>query len=63
MQGVIVEIARSLCVAHPSARKKEQTEDGDLSEDIEQLFELTRIIVLVLSGMLFGHIDHRQQRS
>ncbi|CAJ2506869.1 Uu.00g080550.m01.CDS01 [Anthostomella pinea] len=52
VQGVIVEIARALCVAHPSARKKEQTEDGDLSEDIEQLFELTRIIVLVLSGLL-----------
>ncbi|KAI0378753.1 ARM repeat-containing protein [Hypomontagnella monticulosa] len=52
VQGVIVEIARALCVAHPSARKKEQAEDGDLSEDIEQLFELTRIIVLVLSGLL-----------
>ncbi|RYO73604.1 hypothetical protein DL766_000495 [Monosporascus sp. MC13-8B] len=52
VQGVIVEIARALCVAHPSARKKEQPDDGDLSEDIEQLFELTRIIVLVLSGLL-----------
>ncbi|OTA94498.1 hypothetical protein M434DRAFT_394646 [Hypoxylon sp. CO27-5] len=52
VQGVIVEIARALCVAHPSARKEEQADDGDLSEDIEQLFELTRIIVLVLSGLL-----------
>ncbi|KAI1409551.1 ARM repeat-containing protein [Hypoxylon sp. FL1857] len=52
VQGVIVEIARALCVAHPSARKQEQPDDGDLSEDIEQLFELTRIIVLVLSGLL-----------
>ncbi|KAL7626024.1 hypothetical protein AAE478_002793 [Parahypoxylon ruwenzoriense] len=52
VQGVIVEIARALCVAHPSARKHEQPEDGDLTEDIEQLFELTRIIVLVLSGLL-----------
>ncbi|KAI1093332.1 ARM repeat-containing protein [Rostrohypoxylon terebratum] len=52
VQGVIVEIARALCVAHPSARKQEQPEDGDLSEDIEQLFELTRITVLVLSGLL-----------
>ncbi|KAI1856989.1 uncharacterized protein JN550_013520 [Neoarthrinium moseri] len=52
VQGVIVEIARALCVAHPSARKQEQPESGDLSEDIEQLFELTRIIVLVLSGLL-----------
>ncbi|KAI2642573.1 armadillo-type protein [Xylaria nigripes] len=52
VQNVIVEIARALCVAHPSARKKGQAEEGDLSEDIEQLFELTRIIVLVLSGLL-----------
>jgi HEAT repeat-containing protein 5 len=52
VQGVIVDIARALCVAHPSARKREEPEDGDLSEDIEQLFELTRIIVLVLSGLL-----------
>jgi hypothetical protein len=52
VQGVIVEIARALCVAHPSARKKGQPEEGDLTEDIEQLFELTRIIVLVLSGLL-----------
>lgn len=52
VQSVIVEIARALCVAHPSARKQNQPDDNDLSEDIEQLFELTRIIVLVLSGML-----------
>ncbi|KAH8160911.1 hypothetical protein CIB48_g7338 [Xylaria polymorpha] len=52
VQGVIVEIARALCVAHPSARKQGQPDEGDLSEDIEQLFELTRIIVLVLSGLL-----------
>ncbi|KAI8953934.1 armadillo-type protein [Xylaria longipes] len=52
VQGVIVEIARALCVAHPSARKQGQADEGDLSEDIEQLFELTRIIVLVLSGLL-----------
>ncbi|KAI8634633.1 armadillo-type protein [Xylariaceae sp. FL1651] len=52
VQSVIVEIARGLCVAHPSARKQGQAEEGDLTEDIEQLFELTRIIVLVLSGLL-----------
>ncbi|KAK5631761.1 hypothetical protein RRF57_007475 [Xylaria bambusicola] len=52
VQSVIVEIARALCIAHPSARKNAQAEEGDLSEDIEQLFELTRIIVLVLSGLL-----------
>jgi hypothetical protein len=52
VQGVIVHIARGLCIAHPSATKKEEAETGDLSEDIEQLFELTRIIVLVLAGLL-----------
>lgn len=51
VQMVIVEIARSMCVTHPSARR-DSAEEGDLSEDIDQLFELTRIIVLVLSGML-----------
>ncbi|KAL2156266.1 hypothetical protein VTH82DRAFT_1011 [Thermothelomyces myriococcoides] len=52
VQGVIVEIARDLCLAHPAARKHEEADNGELSEDIEQLFELTRIIVLVLSGLL-----------
>lgn len=51
VQGVIVEIARAMCVAHPAARKRED-ENDELSADIEQLFELTRIIVLVLSGLL-----------
>ena len=50
VQSVIVQIARGLCINHPST--SEDTEDGDLSEDIEQLFELTRIIVLVLAGLL-----------
>lgn len=52
VQGVIVQIARRLCISHPSATKSEEIEDGDLSEDIDQLFELTRIIVLVLTGIL-----------
>lgn len=51
VQSVIVDIARALCVSHPSARRH-GSEEGDLSEDIDQLFELTRIIVLVLSGVL-----------
>ncbi|KAJ4141040.1 hypothetical protein NW768_000247 [Fusarium equiseti] len=51
IQGVIVEIARSLCIAHPSARRHAH-EEGDLSDDIDQLFELTRIIILVLTGLL-----------
>ncbi|KAF4958142.1 hypothetical protein FSARC_11091 [Fusarium sarcochroum] len=51
VQGVIVEIASILCIAHPSARRH-ATEEGDLSDDIDQLFELTRIIILVLTGLL-----------
>ncbi|GAO13879.1 uncharacterized protein UV8b_03888 [Ustilaginoidea virens] len=51
IQRVIVDVARALCVRHPSARRQADDE-GDLSEDIDQLFELTRIIVLVLSGLV-----------
>ncbi|KAH6624733.1 armadillo-type protein [Chaetomium sp. MPI-SDFR-AT-0129] len=61
VQGVIVEIARGLCLAHPAARKQDDADNGELSEDIEQLFELTRIIVLVLSGLLPGLSDSPQQ--
>ncbi|PMD28615.1 ARM repeat-containing protein [Hyaloscypha hepaticicola] len=60
VQGVIVQIARGLCISHPSATKAEAAEDGDLSEDIEQLFELTRIIVLVLAGLLPNLIEAKQ---
>lgn len=51
VQLVIVDIARNMCLTHPSARG-EDNEGEHLSEDIEQLFELTRIIVLVLAGVL-----------
>jgi hypothetical protein len=60
VQGVIVEIARDLCLAHPAARKQEEADNNELSEDIEQLFELTRIIVLVLSGLLPNLSDNPQ---
>lgn len=70
IQAAIVEIARDLALAHPSACRSNkysdpnktqnielllnsvvsETEvDGQLSDDIDQLFELTRIIVLVIS--------------
>lgn len=53
VQSVIVEIARNLCLEHPSARKGSgQREEENLSDDIEQLFELTRIIVLVIAGLV-----------
>jgi hypothetical protein len=57
VQTVVVEIARNLCLGHPSARVGGRGfggEDGEegLSEDIDQMFELTRIIVLVLAGLV-----------
>ena len=71
VQHVIVEIARDLCVSHPSSsgeqrfvlagllqfitvtdRSSSSLGDDTLSEDIEQLFELARIIVMVLAGLL-----------
>ena len=51
VQLVIVDIARDLCLTHPSARE-EDSNGEHLSDDIEQLFELTRVIVLVLAGVL-----------
>lgn len=61
VQGVIVQVARGLCVSHPSATKNAECQDGgDLSEDIEQLFELTRIIVLVLAGLLPNLTEQKQ---
>lgn len=54
VQSVIVEIARNLCLGHPSARREAGETADTLSEDIEQLFELIRIIVLVLGGLIPG---------
>ncbi|PNS14448.1 Pof6 interactor protein 1 [Sphaceloma murrayae] len=54
VQTTIVEIARNMCIVHPSSRKSDEVEDESLSDDIEQLFELTRIIVLVLAGLIPG---------
>ncbi|KAI9375873.1 armadillo-type protein [Aspergillus egyptiacus] len=51
VQNVIVEIARNLALDHPSAKAGEDRSDH-LSDDIEQLFELTRSIILVLAGLL-----------
>ncbi|KAJ9612101.1 hypothetical protein H2200_003698 [Cladophialophora chaetospira] len=49
-QGVLVEIARNLSLDHVAA--KSQDRDDKISDDIEQLFELTRIIILVLTGLV-----------
>lgn len=51
IQNVIVEIARNLSLDHPSAKGSEGRSDH-LSDDIEQLFELTKSIILVLAGLL-----------
>ena len=57
VQLEIVDIARNLCISHPSAKGNDQNDDH-LSDDIEQLFELTRIIVLVLAGILPNLAEH-----
>ncbi|KAL2432530.1 HEAT repeat-containing protein 5B [Exophiala dermatitidis] len=49
-QSVLVEIARNLALDHPTAKSHDR--DEKLSDDIEQLFELTRIILLVLSDLV-----------
>ena len=56
IQSVIVEIARNLCLVHPSSRagQDRSQDDENLSDDIDQLFELTRIIVLTLAGLIPG---------
>lgn len=51
IQTVIVEIAQSLSLDHPAAQSDQERSDH-LSDDIEQLFELTRSIILALAGML-----------
>ncbi|KAK8212663.1 HEAT repeat protein-like protein [Phyllosticta capitalensis] len=62
VQEVIVEIARNLCMGHPSAQRGPAPNGEEtLSDDIEQLFELTRIIVLVLAGLVPGIGDNNTQ--
>ena len=51
VQTVIVEITRNLCLSHPSVDEEDSSEDH-LSDNIEQLFELTRIIVLILASLV-----------
>jgi HEAT repeat-containing protein 5 len=50
-QSTLIDIARNLSLDHPSAKAPEDR-DEKLSDDIEQLFELTRIMVLVLTGLI-----------
>ncbi|KAL9609438.1 MAG: hypothetical protein Q9167_005793 [Letrouitia subvulpina] len=50
IQTIVVEIAKNLCITHPAASDADQV--TELSEDVEQIFELSRIIVLVLTNIL-----------
>lgn len=50
-QSRLIDIARNLSMDHPSAKAKSDR-DEKLSDDIEQLFELTRIMALVLTGLI-----------
>ncbi|KAI9677672.1 MAG: hypothetical protein M1817_006627 [Caeruleum heppii] len=66
-QAVVVDIVRDLCISHPSAREG-QSPSGEerLSEDIDQLFELTRTIVLVLQNLLpdvYGSQPHGRRSN
>ncbi|KAI9783710.1 MAG: hypothetical protein M1816_001191 [Peltula sp. TS41687] len=65
VQVVIVKIVRDLCLSHPSSRGEQNTSTGGegLSEDVEQLFELTRIMVMVLTGLLPNLTKARSQVS
>ncbi|KAF2084373.1 HEAT repeat protein-like protein [Saccharata proteae CBS 121410] len=63
VQEIIVQIARNLCLGHPSALKSQDVPDGEenLTDDIDQLFELTRIIVLVLAGLIPNLTENKTQ--
>lgn len=61
VQRAIVDISRQLCVSHPAARSKDTPSSQErITEDIDQLFELTRIIVLVLAGLLPNLTDPKK---
>ena len=60
LQVVVVDIIKGLALAHPSARSGNAVvAEEKLSEDIDQLFELTRILVLVLAGIIPNLTDSR----
>ena len=59
IQAVIVEITRNLCLSHPSI-EDDQVDEEHISDSIEQLFELTRIIALILTSLLPSLSDQPQ---
>ena len=58
VQTTLVDIAKTLCLTHPSAVEEGDT-SSDLNEDIEQLFELARVIVLILTNTLPNIADSK----
>jgi len=59
VQSATTDIAKSLCVEHPTARSKSGAQGENLTEDIDQLFELTRLMVLVLARLLPNVVDKK----
>ncbi|KAJ6264712.1 hypothetical protein Dda_0862 [Drechslerella dactyloides] len=57
IQLAVVEIARGLCISHPSARKNSNAKGESLSDDINQMFELTRLVTLVIANQLPNLMD------
>ncbi|KAF3173782.1 hypothetical protein TWF106_000389 [Orbilia oligospora] len=58
IQLAVVEIARGLCISHPSARQNSNAKGESLSDDINQMFELTRLVTLVIANQLPNLNDH-----
>ncbi|KAL8994660.1 MAG: hypothetical protein Q9188_007003 [Gyalolechia gomerana] len=61
VQSVLVDVARTLCITHPAAADEDTS--SELSEDTQQLFELARIIVLVLTNTLPSIADPKSAPS
>ena len=49
VQSVVVDIVRNLCLSHPFTITQDNDNDENLTDDVEQLFELARIVVLILT--------------
>jgi HEAT repeat-containing protein 5 len=64
IQNALVEITRGLALDHQTAKVGSER-DEKLSDDIEQLFELTRVMILVLAGLIppLDQSSNRPSRS
>jgi len=61
IQNALVEITRGLALDHQAAKAGTEREEK-LSDDIEQLFELTRVMILILAGMIPA-LDHSSNQQ